>query len=247
VALINSQLSIWELAHRWCGADPDDRTAIQRADVRDTLRKFAVETREILNLHNSRGEPDPDDFLAFWRKGESRSPLKDSIARCINERDYDVKVFDAAFVLKDEVEKWCRLNNFAVPAFWFREDELAYFEQTRSRSWGNQPAIDFRTEQPIVSTDALGRPIETASETSAEAVPIGKLRPSQRHRQAVRTVARELWKHQPYLNIVQIAEHEAIIRACDGKRYEEKTIREWIKDLDPRPAGKRGGRPKKKQ
>jgi hypothetical protein len=67
-----------------------------------------------------------------------------------------------------------------------------------------------------------------------------KLRPSQRHKMECRKVAERLWKENPNMTIAQMCNHSDIKRTFDGKRYLEKTIRDWIKDLCPnRRAGRR--------
>jgi len=60
-----------------------------------------------------------------------------------------------------------------------------------------------------------------------------KKRPSQRHRDTCRDVAQALWQTNPKLTIPQIAKKNEIVNACEGIIYTVKTIRKWIKDLNP--------------
>ena len=69
-----------------------------------------------------------------------------------------------------------------------------------------------------------------------------KLRSCQRHKEACRKVAKKLWEKEPTLTIVAMSKRPEIIKACEGKRYVEKTIRRWIQDLNPNPKpGRRKG------
>jgi hypothetical protein len=62
------------------------------------------------------------------------------------------------------------------------------------------------------------------------------LLPSQRHRIAVRKVAKALWEQDPTITIADMAYLDAINLVCEGKVYKEKTIRNWIKDDCPNRA-----------
>ena len=68
-----------------------------------------------------------------------------------------------------------------------------------------------------------------------------KLTPVQRHRIACREVAKKLWKKDPKITIADMAFRDEIVEACEGKIYtDEKTIRNWTKDLCPdRDPGRR--------
>lgn len=67
-----------------------------------------------------------------------------------------------------------------------------------------------------------------------------QLRPDQRHRLACREVAKELWGKDPTITIAKMAYRDEINRLFDGKGYDDRTIRGWIKDLCPdRSPGRR--------
>lgn len=74
---------------------------------------------------------------------------------------------------------------------------------------------------------------------------VSKLRPSQKHRLAVREVAEKLWKKSPNMRIEAMINEDEINNIYLHERdelYTEKTLRKWICDLCPNP---RTGRPKK--
>lgn len=74
-----------------------------------------------------------------------------------------------------------------------------------------------------------------------------KLRPNQIDKQLCQAVASTLWNEHPDLNIQQVINHPALQRFANGAQYKERTLREWVKTLDPRPKESRHGRPKKLQ
>jgi hypothetical protein len=71
-----------------------------------------------------------------------------------------------------------------------------------------------------------------------------KLRPNQRHKEACRAKAKEIWEVSPGITIEDMIQHDEINEIFDGRVYGEKTIRNWIKDLCPNR--KPGRRPKAK-
>jgi hypothetical protein len=67
-----------------------------------------------------------------------------------------------------------------------------------------------------------------------------KKRPVQIHKERCREVAEKLWAEDPTLTIVDMTYKDEIHALFDGKSYVEKTIRKWIKDLNPdRSPGRR--------
>jgi hypothetical protein len=86
--------------------------------------------------------------------------------------------------------------------------------------------------------------IERIEREQKAKVPIKKLRPNQRHKEAVRDAAKKLWKINPKITIEKMASRIEIKKVCEGRDYTPKTIRTWTKDLCPdnRP----GRRPKAK-
>lgn len=74
-----------------------------------------------------------------------------------------------------------------------------------------------------------------------------KLRPSQKHREECRKIAKGFWDEEPSITISEIIQREEMVKASkksNDQLYLEKTVRNWIKDLCPNRA--RGRRPNKK-
>lgn len=71
--------------------------------------------------------------------------------------------------------------------------------------------------------------------------------PRVRHRIQTRAVAKDLWDKHPAMTVPEMVFHDEISKMCqreDGSQYSEKTVKSWIKDLNPNEQLK--GRPKKK-
>jgi hypothetical protein len=87
--------------------------------------------------------------------------------------------------------------------------------------------------------DALDRKMPKPKEAMPRAMQFAKER--------CQTMAKYLWHKHPEMTQVEMAQHEAIynLSITDGKRYEIDTIKDWIAEVDPRPAEKKRGRPRK--
>ena len=72
------------------------------------------------------------------------------------------------------------------------------------------------------------------------------LRQSQICKQVCQAVAKTLWSIYPDFTIEQIKSHHAIQEFAGGKVYNGKnTLRDWISEVDPRPAESKRGRKKR--
>ena len=80
------------------------------------------------------------------------------------------------------------------------------------------------------------------SDISLKKLATGKLKEIDIDRELCRAVARTLWFIFPKMTIKAIAEHIAIQKFANCRKYTGKhTIRNWIKDLNPNSS--KGGRP----
>jgi hypothetical protein len=92
----------------------------------------------------------------------------------------------------------------------------------------------------LSDVEKLEKEYRFESENSRETKKEKKLRPNQRHKKRCREIAERLWKVDSEITIADMAFHDEITTAFDGKMYAEKTIRNWIKDLCPdRSPGRR--------
>lgn len=72
-------------------------------------------------------------------------------------------------------------------------------------------------------------------------------RTMQMAKERCQALAKYLWNQHPDMTQEDMARHEAIynLTITDGKRYEIETVKEWVAKVDPRPAEKKRGRPRK--
>jgi hypothetical protein len=91
--------------------------------------------------------------------------------------------------------------------------------------------------------EELMKAVAEQPEQQQELTATGKLRTTQRHRERCRAIAQWLWDKDPDHRIEPMAKRREILTyGCEGKRYDTKIIRDWIKDLCPNP---KPGRPPK--
>jgi len=91
-------------------------------------------------------------------------------------------------------------------------------------------------------------PIKQIENNTSSGLPEKKPRPSQRHRDAVRQVAKRMWEKFPDMTIADMIGKDEINKAYLSERedlYSEKTLRNWLSGLHPDP--KPGRPPKKKE
>ena len=103
-------------------------------------------------------------------------------------------------------------------------------------AWKGYRLPDSKKERRILISEVLkyiykSDDVENFEKESIETKKV--LRRNQRHKDECREVAKALWRSNSKLTVPQIAKRNEIINACEGKKYTVKTIREWIKDLNP--------------
>lgn len=258
-------LSIWEIAHRWHDLDPNlsDPQALP-LPVQDVLRALALAVtssklhllnREGINHINVNDIPpieiyiphrfqNPDnpadalfppaelgiDFSEHMDPVELEKEYRDFYAfysdyhyentqplfDCLENRKFDRDVYERTHLRRDEFLDYCINNRLTPPWFWYTEEEINH--ASKSTSKGENNMVENRGPHAIRDHD----------------------------RELCRTIAATLWLTDPSMHIEQIAKHPAIQRIGNGKTYKGRdTIRNWIKDLDPRTPEERTGRPRK--
>ena len=319
-------LSVWEIAHRWNGEDPNlTDPARLPLPVQDTLRAIAHDLAySSISVCNARGiqAKNPDEcpsFENYWPSPGSRprtendpppgpndhwrpEGAEDLVAVPVEEltddqlwEQYDefqrnwgrrhwelVEGLDvvakgegfpkeklkALHLTRSIVLKFCRLNEFELPEFWFTKAERTSFNQDESWYF-DLPVQNAETSEEVELEDiASGQGAPESKELKAELPESGlfeelmkrqyrfkqdevdqfwlRLRPEQRARIRCREVAIVLWRDQEDRPIAQLIKDPAMQDIGGAKHYTSKNVvHNWIKDLDPRPADQRVGRPKK--
>jgi|SRR3569623_389820 len=261
-------LSVWELAHRWHDEDPNltiptalplkvqdslrflthlmyrhELSACSPAGIEYKNRNHAV-SFEDFRAHGPNDKADAEDEGSVqseavpaadnadegekWEKysayveGLSRrhDKIVESFEQCFRGRIYDKEMLDNVFVLRHVVGALCVQKKIPVPAFWFPTDETV------------------QEVQGYLEEKAQGR---KASDPLS-----GRHADNRLDKHACRAVAMTLWHMDPNMTIEAVTKHRGIQQFANGAQYGGRsTLREWIKDLDPRDPKKRIGRPKK--
>lgn len=240
----NDALSIWEIAHRWHEHDPNisDPKALP-LEVQDTLRlltrKMAYHELSSCSSKGVRYTIDADiedrEEIMSHRKnvknlsqGEKDGIYEDYLTYMDNKMTRHNKVidgFDLCFEQriydKDKLDHSYTLQYDLANLCASYDIKLPDF--WFPENWNKAPSKD--------TEDQEGK----------------KLRPNVLAKQLCQAIASTLWAEYPEFTIKQIITHPSLKRFGNGSHYKERTLRLWVKDLDPRPEGTRLGRPKKLQ
>ena len=194
---MNSELSIWEVAHRMCRVDigPEGGPA---APVRDTIRwiVWGIECQKITAVDYRRPETGDhyEDLPNFWRE--------------FREGHFTRELLDYGFLLDTNFVEYCLDEGKEPPDVW---QDLAEARKPEAKKAHSKP-----------------------------------LRNSQEDRVSCRAIAQILWSQDPDMTIEDIGQHEWIQKFGNARHYTGRdTLRNWIKDLNPKPPGQRRGRPRK--
>src|SRR3569623_1235711 len=250
-------LSLWELAHRWHDEDPnltiptalplkvqDSLRFLTRLMYRHELgacsasgveyknRSHAVSFEDFrTNWPNYETGPededsaqpevapsaDNDDEEEKWEKysayverlGGRHDKIVESFEQCFQGRVYDKEILDKVFVVRHAMGALCLEKKIPLPAFWFPTDEIV--QQVHG----------------YLEDNAQGR--------KAPDPLSGRHADSRLDKHACRAVAMTLWHIYPNMSIEAVIKHRGIQLFANGKQYGGKnTLRDWIKDLDPR-------------
>ena len=93
----------------------------------------------------------------------------------------------------------------------------------------------------VDNTHGQNHPVKEAVQKASKELP------RDRHRRQTRSVAKKLWDKHPTMSVPEMIAHPDVLEAgkkTNGQYYADKTIKEWIKDLNPNPPLKE--RPRKK-
>lgn len=70
-------------------------------------------------------------------------------------------------------------------------------------------------------------------------------RQSQLDKACCQAIARLIWDMEPKHTITDLTADRRILKYGNGNQYAEKTLKEWLREVDPRPLEEKTGRPKK--
>lgn len=228
--MIDSYLSIWEIAHRWRDVNPDktDPTDLP-LNIQDTIRYickgalngslhlFYLVTEETLapdNLHGFTSE------VRAYHVNEFPADLSESLSR-----KYDKDILDAYLVEAENLFDYC----------------------LHDQCTGLITTVDFPScwGHLINKGHHNGRPSEDVNPLPIQ--PLHPIRIDKRHRieMACQQIGIMLWKKNPRLTNKEIAISNEVQHLGGGSEYELETVQIWLSEIDPRDSSKKRGRKRK--
>jgi hypothetical protein len=148
-----------------------------------------------------------------------------------------------------EKERVSGYTTHEIMLYELKQDQIKYIKKmerlkkkTGDRSWSwyyYDPPYSAKEEEELINEIVKSYFLKDDVE---KIIPFNKkLNIYRRHEEACQKAAKKEWDKDPSLTIPAMCERPEIIRACGGENYVEKTIRRWIKDLNP---DNKPGRPK---
>jgi hypothetical protein len=196
-----------------------------------TDEDYTEQTIDLAESANELGEEERQERYAEFSENWTQrhdDAVKD-FPQCFKQRVFQKADLEKVHVLRSDIIHLCELGSLSLPSFWFsnteQEDHQRYLKTgDASESLRNRAARMKRED-----VDAFWSRLDS----------------KQKHRLLCREIATLLWRESPAGTIADLIRDPAMRNIGGGKYYnDEKTVREWIKDLDPRPeAMKKGGRP----
>jgi len=158
-----------------------------------------------------------DYELKSWHLNAARDELVDSLYRLSLSTRMDIKTQDdRVFFPSKEVVKWAQEKGFSVPPMLLSKMGLSKNNESDK-------------------IDSHDNAIKGKSRTRTESI----------HKQTCQAIAKTLWDANPTMTIEEIKNHPSIQEHGYGKHYTGKnTLRDWLREVDPRPPEAKTGRKK---
>jgi hypothetical protein len=274
VALISEELSVWTLAFRWCGLDPERLWIRLPLQIKDNVRNLidAILKGELvcetITLEKRDFTPDEKEFSVYY--------WLDDIYACINGHRYNRKLLRYAIIDRYDFKLWCERRGIPLPEFWFPpgwkmeyelpEGELHPGYWYLRKDWTAEDWASWKKDQeaaqakgqpqaPEVTPDAAAAIPAQSEANPADPLPsdspskqeeaIEKLRANQEARIACCQIAKAIWKDDPTRTIASVVKDELIQKYGGGSYYVDETVREWVRRVAPPGVREKRGRPRK--
>lgn len=218
--LLAQTLSVWEIAHRWGGMDPDLWRFRLPLQVRDHARVLfeAILNSEIecstLQMNKWRQENGEDEKPYFIRYH------LECIHDLIAGKRYDRKLMKWAVLDRYEVHQWCERHQVPLPEFWFPS------------GWGL--SYDWKADDQL-EPDGVSDRVEKPSEVRASA----------RMRMVAQEIALAIWAERPDMTIADMIKQPDVVRYAKAGHYQPDTVRGWLSEVAPEAVKNKRGRPRK--
>ena len=229
MALLNDDLSVWEIGFRWAGQDPDRWWRGIPLPVRDNFRVLmdaVLQSHlECVSLSMRKGPSEdfdlPPEFFIRYHL--------DDVEACIAGRAFNRRLLRFAQIERPAFQDWCERRAIPLPVFWFPPGWSDY-------RWPGDDSEDAATIEDGVAPAVAASAAEDQDRTG--------LRPVQRARIACQEIARALWKADPALTIAAMVDRDEIQRLGGAARWVPEVVQRWLSEVDPRDPSKKRGRRK---
>jgi hypothetical protein len=229
MALLNDELSLWEIAFRWAGHEPDRLWLRIPLPARDNFRTLmdAILNGRLDCFSLSLDKWHPDTSNGFGPEYFIRHYIDDVYA-CVWGKKYDRKLLKWAAIERWAMQQWCERQGVPLPEFWFPPGWKLDYEWPRDdEDQGATPALGDAAVQ------------ESIEERSS------RLNKHHRAKLACQQVASAIWSKEPGLTIKEVACKWEVQELAGGSQYELETVQAWVGEVDPRSAARKRGRKRK--
>lgn len=245
--ILSSSLSVWEIAHRWAGYDPDIFRVRLPLLVKDYARLLFDEIMEgnlfCDTLIQAKRPPDSKADPRYY----IRSHLHD-INMCIWGKRFKRSLMKWAEIPRYEFEEWCERYAIPLPEFWFPPGWNRHYDTP----WYGPRAFwvyHIEPDEPGGVSYGFNIPKEEdekpAPEDSSQVNPESG-RPNQKARFMVQQMAMQLWKEHPQRTIAEMARDEKLLTYSGAAHYTPGALRKWLSEVAPVNIKGKRGRPRKK-
>lgn len=246
--VLSNSLSVWDIAHRWAGYDPDTFRLRLPLLVKDYSRLLFNEILEghlfcetlILAKRPSDSKADPSYYIRSHR---------DDIDLCIWGKRYKRSLMKWAEIPRHEFEDWCGRYSIPLPEFWFPPGWNRDYD---SPWYGPRALWVYHIEPKESGGVSYGFDIPSSDEVEVE-VPTDdnsqnepdKLGASQQAKFIAQRMATQLWKEYPDRNITEMAKDADILKYSGAAHY-RSALPKWLSEVAPKHIKGKRGRPRKK-
>ena len=238
--ILAEYLSVWDISFRWACYDPRKHYFRLPLEVEDNARTLidAIHNADLactsITLEKKEFEKDEIEFsFYYWVVDFFSTTSGQYISR---------KLLKWAIIERYDFKQWCERMNAPLPEFWF------------PKGWNLQYELPENAYPSGLMHDLKSWPAEerkayfenqVKTESGKSTIADLKNRPNQEARIACRQVAMNIWKLDSNRSIASVIRDDVIQKLCGANRYDEDTIRDWIKNIAPPEIRARRGRPRK--
>ncbi|MFA6178042.1 MAG: hypothetical protein WC696_00340 [Candidatus Methylopumilus sp.] len=246
--LLNTELTIWDISHRWAGYDPSSFRLSHQLLVKDYFQLLisAVYSAEILcrtlclDKRPQNSKSDPSYYIRGWDK-----ELND----CLSGKHFDKTFLKWAVLDRMDLLEWCERRGIPLPDFWFPPGWKLDYEVPKGGYPGHRmkhlependrtpAAFTFRWNDEVDDEES---DINVVSEE--ENTPQRKLTHMQSTKIACQAIAINIWKIENDKTIADMARSNEILVLGGAKRYSYEVVRRWLSEVAPPHIKARRGR-----